>query len=371
MDIMDACCRSPNLLSKILSSIRHAIIIIDIKGEILFANNIVKEIFNSPHEDIKGEIFSKFFTPEDMAFLYPNLLAMAGHDKSFEGEVMLMRENGARFFAYMIFNPISELFEGKKLIAVSIQDIDEEKNLKKSIQTTRYEDLIKVADGIAHELRNPLVGIGGFVNRLYKSCRGANAENEKYYDYIIKNLDKIEGLVRKIQFFVKLPDPSFSKHETESLVNKALEFHKRRIEREAVKLSVEVAKTMLIVDGDLIVRVLSILIENALDALNEEGKIVIKGRIEKERYELTVSDNGHGISPADLPYIFNPFFTTKTQGAGIDLAVAKRVMDRHSGSIEAESEHGKGCSIILGFPLERRRAIRATRFEDSQIATVS
>jgi PAS domain S-box-containing protein len=368
MDIMDACCRSPNLLEKILSSIRHAVIITDIKGEILFANQIVKEIFGAAPENLRGQNLSVFFTPEDMACLYPNLLSMAGHDRFFEGELMLMRKDGVRFFAYMIFNPLSDQIDGNKLVAISIQDIDEEKALKKSIQTTRYEDLIKVADGIAHELRNPLVGIGGFVNRLYRSCKAGNSENDKYYEYIIKNLDKIEGLVRKIQFFVKLPDPSFARHDTESLINRALEVHKGQIEKKQIKLSIKVEKAILIVDGDLVVRVIAILIENALDALNEGGRIDIEGKIEEDSYELTVSDNGHGISPSDIPYIFNPFFTTKAQGAGIDLAVAKRIIDRHGGSIEAESDPGKKSTILLAFPLERRRAIRASRFENAQDA---
>jgi signal transduction histidine kinase len=268
----------------------------------------------------------------------------------------------------MIFNPLPDQLDGKKLITISIQDIDEEKALKKSIQKTRYDDLIKVADGIAHELRNPLVGIGGFVNRLYKSCKAENSENEKYYEYIIKNLNKIEGLVRKIQFFVKLPDPSFARYDIENLIKRALETHKGNIQKNQIKLSVEVEKSNLIVDADLVVRVIEILIENALDALEKKGRIEIKGKIENEKYELKVSDSGHGISPSDLPYIFNPFFTTKAQGAGIDLAVAKRIVDTHGGGIEATSDPGKSFTVLLSFPLERRRAIRAVRFESAKDA---
>jgi PAS domain S-box-containing protein len=366
MDIFNASSHDPNLLKQILSSIRHAIIITDVNGDILYTNPVVLDIFGSDSKYLKGKNISSFFTPEDIDCLYPNLLSMAKDNKPFEGELMLMRENGDRFFVYIVLNPIPDSFDNKKLIIISIQDIDEKKALQKSIQTTRHDDLVKVAEGIAHELRNPLVGIGGFVNRLYKSRKG-NAEDDKYYGYIIKNLDKIEGLVRKIQFFVGLPDPSFARHEMDNLVNKALDDHIEQIKKKNIKLSIKIEKIVLVLDGELISRVISILLQNSMDALSEGGNLDIIGETGEDSYRLRVSDSGHGIPPENLPYIFNPFFTTKAHGAGIDLAVAKRIMVSHGGTIDAKSDQGKNSTIILTFPLERRRAIRSKRFGDLQL----
>ena len=75
-------------------------------------------------------------------------------------------------------------------------------------------------------------------------------------------------------------------------------------------------------------------------------------------------DTGSGISPGDLPYIFNPFFSTKINGAGIDLAVVKRIMDSHGGQVEVASKQGEGTTFLLLFPLERRRLTRISRLEE-------
>lgn len=75
-------------------------------------------------------------------------------------------------------------------------------------------------------------------------------------------------------------------------------------------------------------------------------------------------DTGSGISPGDLPYIFNPFFSTKPNGAGIDLAVVKRIMDSHGCQVEVASKQGEGTTFFLLFPLERRRLTRISRLEE-------
>ncbi|MBW2168958.1 MAG: hypothetical protein JRG69_06820, partial [Deltaproteobacteria bacterium] len=76
---------------------------------------------------------------------------------------------------------------------------------------------------------------------------------------------------------------------------------------------------------------------------------------------LYLIDAGSGISPENLPFIFNPFFSTKADRAGIDLPVVKRIMESHGGQIEVSSKPEEGTTFVLQFPLERRRSIRISR----------
>ena len=78
--------------------------------------------------------------------------------------------------------------------------------MKKISNENNYEDLVKVANGVAHELRNPLVGIGGFVKRLYDKCQAVH-EHSDYYDHVIRNLRKIEIIISKVEFLAKLHKP--------------------------------------------------------------------------------------------------------------------------------------------------------------------
>ena len=111
--------------------------------------------------------------------------------------------------------------------------------------------------------------------------------------------------------------------------------------------------------------IIAVLIENSLDALKENGKITIAGGGEDNHYRITVADNGPGISPEEMPYIFNPFFSTKADGAGIDLAIVKRIMENHNGNVVIETETGNGAAFSLVFPTERRRSIRVKRISNT------
>ncbi|MBW2609412.1 MAG: PAS domain S-box protein [Deltaproteobacteria bacterium] len=355
---------SPNFPVEILSSIQHPVIVTDLEGEILFANPVIHKVLGYDPDELKGKSLSFLFTPEDLTYLYPNLLFLARQNKSFEGELMLMRKDGSRFFAFMVLRACADKDQGRTTIVFSIHDIDKLKQIEKAFRVNSFEDLAKVADGIAHEIRNPLVGIGGLVNRLYKSCNALH-EHGKYYDFIIDNLNRIETLIKKVEFFARLPQPRFKVVPIRELINSAVEPYLGQIEKRNVDLKISIEKSTLCVDASLVARAVSIIIENTLDALSEGGRIKIHSEMKENQCIIYIRDTGSGIKPEDIPYIFNPFFSTKADGTGIDLAVVKRILESHGGHVEVRSEPGKGTTFFLTFPLERRRAIRISRLEDA------
>lgn len=361
MDFFETCCNSPNVLDAILSSIQHIVIVIDHDGNVLLANAAVEQVFGFTRYELKGKNLSILFRPRDLAYLYPNLLHMAQKDKPFEGEVTLMRKDKTRFFAFMVFRPCLDSRQGKPLAVISIRDIDKQKQCEKGFRDTHYEDLVKVADGIAHELRNPLVAIGGFAKRLYGSRR--DNDDAQYFAEISNNVKRLEGLVEKVEFFAHLPKPCMKERSVKAMMEEAVQPYLQKMEEWQIELINDIEDVNLFVDKSLVVRAFCILIENALDALTEGGQIRICSETKDNDCRICVTDTGYGISPEDLPYIFDPFFRTKPDGVGIDLAVVKRIMDSHGGSVEASSKQGQGTTFFLTFPLERRRSIRICRLE--------
>lgn len=344
-------------LDIILNCIQPAVIVTDVEGRILFGSPAVQKVFGIQPHALVGESLSVLFTPEDLTYLYQNLLSMAEREEPFEGQLMLTRKDGSRFFAFTVFRPCVDRSSERGMIVISIQDIDREKRALQALQDMQYDDLVKIASGVAHQLRNPLVSIGGFINRLYKSCRSM-AEHDKYYEFILSNLERVERLVKKVETFTLVPRPRFSDVSLSSLIEKALLVHDVEIKRRGIQVTVVAEEVHLRADQDLMIKTFSILIENALDALPDGGSLAFRGGTQGDRCDIHVTDTGSGISPRDLPHIFNPFFSTKARGAGIDLATAKRIVDIHSGRIEAASRPGEGTTFLLAFPLERRRAIR-------------
>lgn len=356
---MDACCDSRKLLNEILACIQDVILIIDLEGRIVFSSSVTEEKLGYTSRELIGQDLSIIFTPEDMIHFYPNLLYMARHNQAFEGELMLMKKNGARFYASMMLKAFHDAGQDRAIVAACIQDQNQQKQLEKSYNESHYEDLVHIANGIAHEIRNPLMGIGGFVNRLYKSDR-LNRDHEQYYDYIIENIRKIEELVKKTENFANIPKPSLSNVFINEMVENILERFAPEIQKRKIGVAFDIPDLTLMVDRNQVADVFSILVANAIDAIEKNGKITIQTETDTIYAEISVSDTGTGISAKDLPHIFKPFFSTKPDRVGIDLAIVKRIMTDHDGSVAVRSEAGQGATFTLLFPLERRNVLRVS-----------
>ncbi|MBW2675888.1 MAG: sensor protein ZraS, partial [Deltaproteobacteria bacterium] len=95
---------------------------------------------------------------------------------------------------------------------------------------------------------------------------------------------------------------------------------------------------------------------NAIDAMEDSGKLSISAMEENGRVCVEIKDDGCGISREDMPYIFNPFFTKKSYGTGLGLAQIKKIIDLHQGTIEILSREGKGTGVVVTFPAQTKKA---------------
>ncbi len=360
-------CDSWEMLESILACLKQAVIVTDLSGRICFTSPVVENLFGFTPDEMEGEMLSLLFTPEDVTYLFSNLMDLAQKNCPYEGELMLQRKDQTRFFAFINMQAMSEPARGHALIFICIQNMDQEKQLEKILLDGHYEDLIQIAGGVAHELRNPLAGIGGYCKKLHAACE-RNEDNERYYRYILSDLQKIERLVKKTDSFATLPKPSFTNEPLEELIEEALRLFTYPLKSKTIAVNKDLAEISLRVDRNLSVRAFMILIENAIEALEEFGELTFTSGSDGRHHWVRVTDNGIGILKRDLPFIFNPFFSTKDNGAGIDLATVKRILALHGGRIEVESEPGQGASFILYFPVERRRAIRIVRMAEPRLS---
>ncbi len=357
MEILNSCENPHKILKEIFSCICHAVILVNDKGLIQFANESVNKIFGYKSEEVIDKSLSIFFTEEDLPFLYPNLLTLSKNNRSFQGELLLARKDGSRFFAYIEFKPCTESIKNEKIIVFSVVDIDKSKRLEFDPGGTQFADLVKIADGIAHELRNPITGIGGFVGRLYNSCKSME-KHEHYFKYITDNVNKIEYLIKKIEFLTKMPTLVISETTTREITERAIEQLLGEMENRDITPLNKVKDEKIYIDVDLSVNALTILLDNAIDVTDDGGNIEITDEFDENKCFIHIDDQGSGISKKDMPNIFTPFFTTKTDGAGLGLSIVKRIMQRHGGTVEASANESGGTRFTLMFPKERRRPIR-------------
>ncbi len=232
-----------------------------------------------------------------------------------------------------------------------VRDITELKQLqKKLVISEKMAALGEVAAKVAHEIRNPLVSIGGFAKRLEKKLDG---NLQEYAGIIVKEVSRLEGILKEILGFVKEARLAKEPVDLNLLLDDIIRLMESDIEERGVVLRKEYRKIPeIFVDPNRVKEAIVNIITNAVQALSGTGAIDIRTFARGQEVLLEIRDTGKGIPKEELPSIFNPFYTTKSSGTGLGLAITHRIVQEHNGRIEVESELDKGTVFKIYLPIK-------------------
>lgn len=314
----------------------------------------------------------------------PNVCEGCGVKRIFEnGEVAVRRDYYRRskdnrdIWVELISTPIKDK-DGNVIAALEIAvDITERKQLQNKLAdySQRLEEIVQkrtdelkktqaelvkserlaaigeLAGMIGHDLRNPLTGIKNSTYLMKKKGQELRPEQtkemleiiEKCVNYSNKIINDLLDYSREISLSKEEESPKRLLQESLSMLSMP--------ENITIKNRLKDTPTVK-VDRDKIKRVFINLINNAIDAMPEGGKITVDYRESKDALEVSFADTGPGINEDVLPKLFAPLFTTKAQGMGFGLAICKRIVEAHRGSITVKTAKGKGTTFTLTFPVE-------------------
>jgi two-component system, NtrC family, sensor histidine kinase HydH len=228
---------------------------------------------------------------------------------------------------------------------------------ERMLESDRLAALSSLASGMAHEIRNPLVSIGGFARRISKLV-DKDSPLRGYVEVIQDEVSRLEKLLREILDFTGENLSYFGDHNLDQLIEDTLVLVQRDLEASNIKVVRELAELpRLHCDDRQIKQVFYNLFQNARQVMLTGGTLTIRTYpVEKEDglYAATaITDTGGGIPLEVLHNIFNPFFSTKDYGTGLGLSIAQRIVSRHYGQIEVKNELGKGVTFIVTLPVAK------------------
>ncbi|MGA4721908.1 PAS domain S-box protein [Fictibacillus nanhaiensis] len=225
---------------------------------------------------------------------------------------------------------------------------------KKSEDLLRQSDKLSIvgqlAASVAHEIRNPLTSLKGFIQFLQES-QEINPSN--YYSIMDKELNRIDQIMGQLLLLAKPQVRTYKK----TCLNEIVEFVEILLQPEALRQNVQIKKEMsedllwIHAEQNELKQVLINLLKNAIDSMVNGGEIVIRGEQIDENIHVSVKDQGCGIPAERIQKMCEPFYTTKEKGTGLGLMISSKIMKEHNGKLHFTSIEGKGTTVSMILPV--------------------
>jgi PAS domain S-box-containing protein len=342
-----------NYLRSIVDSSPDTLFDISSNGIINYVSgNLITEK-GSIFKEIKGRPFTEFVAPEHRD------LALTVWDDVKKGiyqpfEIEAKEKDGSKRSLLVTPRPI----EGTDRYVFVQRDITEFKDLeKKFYESEKLAAIGQLSAGIAHEVRNPLSSIKMSLQILEKRMQ-PEGNDLKRFRIAQREVEHLEELVNDVLIYAKPAVPKKEPSDIRRIVENALALVERLVTDKNIHVQTEFddALPLLHVDSVMLEQAFLNIYRNAADAMEMDGILRTTARQtgnDPAQLQITVEDNGGGIDAADLPHIFNPFFTKKKYGTGLGMTQVKKIIDLHRGSIEVSSKKAEGTRVMVTFPLNQ------------------
>jgi PAS domain S-box-containing protein len=304
-------------------------------------------------EQIKGKHFTEFVLPEHKALIMAIWEDVRkGIFKPFEIEATA--RDGSKQNLLVTPRPV----KGTDRYVFVQRNITEFKNLeKKFYESEKLAAIGQLSAGIAHEVRNPLSSIKMSLQILEKRMQ-PTGNDLKRFKIAEREVEHLEELVNDVLIYARPATPKIEFSDMRKILENALAMAERALtdHRIQIQMSFEDNISLVSVDAAMLEQAFLNIYRNAIEAMDDEGILrIFVGRVENGQMSLmvTIEDNGCGIEEADLPHIFNPFFTKKKYGTGLGMTQVKKIVDLHTGTIEVTSKKGEGTRVMVTFPINQ------------------
>ena len=332
-----------------------AVVTINEGHEIVYLNRAAEKLFGYRRKEVLGGDLSTLLPEEHRKnhrhyverYVRTRKARMIGHS----AEVVAERRDGSKFPVSISFSA-AETGNGLLFTAI-MRDLSAERNLAERVrQAESLAGLGSMVATVSHEIKTPLVLIGGFASQLEKEP-GLSPKAARKLDIIISEVQRLESILNEIGDLSRPQQYNWGEVDLCKIAKSLMELMGPKLQEGDSRLTIKCEDDMPTVmgDSDRLRQVLINLVTNALQASGDRAQVdMAVTRGESGDVQLTVKDCGCGIPDEKLRDIFTPFFTTKKHGTGLGLPVARRIIHEHGGKIKVESKVNEGTCFTINLP---------------------
>ncbi|HDY88025.1 MAG TPA: HAMP domain-containing histidine kinase [bacterium] len=259
---------------------------------------------------------------------------------------LLLNWSGSFSFAA---NKLSHALISGAVVIIAGFLVDREKKRREQLEKDHYlASLGRASAAIVHDLKNPLISILGFTRRI----REGKGDTETALDAISDSTESMQMIMRDVLDFAKPVRVDLSEKDIGAIVRSACESCRTEAEKKEVDINIDIPDNPIVIAADevKILRALINLIHNAIDASPISSVVSVSVESVKEHIVVKISDSGSGMDKGTLENIFIPFYTKKSSGTGLGMAVAKKIIEGHKGEIHIDSKLQIGTEVIIELP---------------------
>lgn len=358
------------LLETIFHAIQEGIVVLEGRGNISYANRAAEKLLGFSAEQAKGQLIGRYLREIEWNRVLDLDVDEWSRLVSREIEISYPEH---RFLDFYIV-PLRVVKPGEKGAVLILRDVTRERESEsRTIESERLQAITLLAAGVAHEIGNPLNSLTIHLQLLDRELAGEGAvDREEMKEMVAVARREVERLDQIITQFLRALRPSRPALERASLpeiLEEALGFLRHEIKDRDVLVEVDVPDDLptALVDRAQIKQACFNVIRNAIQAMSHGGVLRITLSSDDRFVILAFTDTGPGIPADDLGAIFEPYFTTKSDGTGLGLMIVQRIVRDHGGEIEVRSEPNTGTTFTLYLPRDERR-IRLLRARPADAA---
>ncbi|MGC4377347.1 PAS domain S-box protein [Fictibacillus sp. Mic-4] len=327
------------------------ICVIDVYGKINYASPSIKTILGYEANEQIGKQSFDFFHPDDIDQLTSLLGNLMHTKKPVKLEVRCKHADGKWVFLEASVTPVVGEDCRINSIVVVARDITDRKKTEEMLRKSdKLSVLGQLAAGVAHEIRNPLTSIKGFLQLLQSTA----TENRDYFEIMLSEIDRINGIVSEFMLLSKPQVLNFTLTNISTLIEHVISL----IKTQAILMNVQIyyhyqsdLPSILCVE-DQMKQVFINLLKNAIEAMPDGGNVYINVKQADNELVISFKDEGCGIPPNRLKTLGEPFYTTKEKGTGLGLMICFKIIENHGGKIHISSEIGKGSIFSIHLPIK-------------------
>jgi two-component system sensor histidine kinase HydH len=300
-------------------------------------------------EDILPPEFASFFTPQHSSS------PEAGNGQGREKEITVTlngRTESLLCHINTVHDETTDAYTGQVLL---ISNLTEVKNLEKVMrENERLAAVGRMAAGVAHEVRNPLSSIKGLA-LLLKDKFDSDSRDSRTAGLLIQEVERINRTVSELLSFARPASLELQKVFVAEILDETLRLISPDARSSGIETSLETDEDVkpVLGDRDRLNQVFINLMLNAVQSMDKGGRLTVGARNSDggDSVIVTVRDTGCGISQENMPQLFYPYFTTKSGGTGIGLAISQKIVSDHRGSIKIDSSPGRGTTVTVELPV--------------------